>query len=237
MIVVAAILTDIEGTTSSISFVKEVLFPYAARALPDYIRDHIDTPEVAEQVRAVRESIGLGASLDVVIAALLGWIEEDRKVTPLKALQGMIWESGYRNGDYGAHVYPDAHAALTRWHHAGIPLYVYSSGSVAAQKLFFAHSDLGDMTPLFRGYFDTTSGPKQHISSYRTIADAVGLPAQEILFLSDVVAELDAARGAGMLTCWVVRERDTTASADEIAASAHPTATSLCDIPLGGNIH
>jgi enolase-phosphatase E1 len=124
----------------------------------------------------------------------------------LKAIQGVIWEEGYRRGDFRGHVYPDAAAALHRWHDAGVRLYVYSSGSIQAQKLLFGHSDQGDLTPLFSGYFDTTSGGKKEPDSYRRVAQAIGLPAGDILFLSDIEAELDAALEAGMQTCQLVRE-------------------------------
>jgi enolase-phosphatase E1 len=140
-------------------------------------------------------------------------MDQDRKVTPLKALQGMLWEAGYRRGDFTGHVYPDAALRLRRWHHAGIGLYVYSSGSVQAQRLLFGHSDAGDLTPLFSGYFDTTSGPKRAADSYRRIAARIGLPTAEILFLSDMIEELDAARAAGMRTMRLVRDRTPAANA------------------------
>jgi enolase-phosphatase E1 len=118
----------------------------------------------------------------------------------------LIWEAGYQSGDYQGHIYPDAAEALRQWHGQGLQLYVYSSGSVHAQKLLFGHTDHGDLTPLFSGYFDTRVGAKQETASYRNIAESLGLPAHEILFLSDIEAELDAAKSAGMATCWLVRE-------------------------------
>ena len=215
---VSAILTDIEGTTSSISFVKDVLFPYARRALPGFVRDHRDDPEVRRWLDVVATEHGSICSDDVIVETLQGWIDQDRKHTALKALQGMIWESGYRNGDYQAHLYPDAARRLRDWHHQGFPLYVYSSGSVAAQKLFFGYSEAGDLTPLFQGYFDTTSGGKKEAASYRRISEAIGLPGHEILFLSDVEAELDAAREAGLHT--VLLDRD-----NALPDGAHPRVT------------
>ncbi len=194
------ILTDIEGTTSSISFVKNVLFPYARQALPGFIATHGNEPQVRRWLDAVATEIG-GACQDSVVAETLqGWIDQDRKHTALKALQGMIWESGYRNGDYKAHFYPEVAAVLKGWHAAGLPLYVYSSGSVPAQKQFFGFSEAGDMTALVSGWFDTEIGGKREADSYRRIVAAIGVPAAEIVFLSDVVEELDAAREAGLQT-------------------------------------
>ncbi|MFK3973801.1 acireductone synthase [Pseudomonas sp. NPDC087358] len=204
---IKAILTDIEGTTSAVSFVFDVLFPYAAAHLPDYVRQHATEAEVAVQLQAVRDDSGEPqADVERVIEILLGWIAEDRKATPLKALQGMVWQQGYLAGQLKGHVYPDAVEALQRWHRQGYELYVYSSGSIQAQKLIFGRSEAGDLSGLFRGYFDTTSGPKRDANSYRSIASAIGHPAQQILFLSDIVQELDAAQHAGMPTCALVRE-------------------------------
>lgn len=222
-----AILTDIEGTTSSISFVRDVLFPYAAQHLPMFVRANARDPAVMVQLHAIAQEIGVAKDdYEAIIAALLQWTAEDRKATPLKALQGMLWEHGYKSHAYSAHVYQDAFRQLNAWHAAGIPLYVYSSGSIQAQKLFFGYSEYGDMTPLFSDYFDTTSGAKQNASSYQCIAEAIDVAPENILFLSDIVAELDAAKVAGMQTCWLVREQDTTADAAAIAASKHPVA---CD--------
>jgi enolase-phosphatase E1 len=213
---IRAILTDIEGTTSSIRFVKEVLFPYAAEQMGGFLARHWDDPAVAEQVAAARRDSDEALDTPEQAATLMRtWVDQDRKATPLKALQGMIWESGYRNGDYQAHLYPDAPRRLRDWHHQGFPLYVYSSGSVAAQKLFFGYSEAGDLTPLFQGYFDTTSGGKKEAASYRRISESIGLPGNDILFLSDVEEELDAARDAGLHT--VLLDRD-----NAIASSHHP---------------
>mgnify|MGYP005839160393 CR=1 FL=1 len=220
---IKAILTDIEGTTSAVSFVFDVLFPYAARHLPGFVSEHATEPAVAEQVEAVRRESGEPeASVERVVAILLEWIAEDRKATPLKALQGMVWEQGYRAGQLKGHVYPDAVEALRRWHAEGYRLYVYSSGSIQAQKLIFGCSEAGDLSPLFSGYFDTTSGPKREAGSYRRIVEAIGLPAEEVLFLSDVVQELDAAREAGLATIGLARE------GGELAG--HPTVASFAVI-------
>lgn len=202
------ILTDIEGTTSSISFVKDVLFPYARRALPAFARARGQEPEVRRWLDAVATEHGAVCSDEVIVEILQGMIDEDRKHTALKALQGMIWSDGYDNADFSAHIYPDAAAQLRDWHAAGIPLAVYSSGSVPAQKLFFGHTDAGDLTALFEGWFDTEVGHKRDAGSYREIARRLDRPAGDILFLSDVVEELDAAREAGMRTALIDRRED-----------------------------
>jgi enolase-phosphatase E1 len=219
-----AILTDIEGTTSSIGFVHEVLFPYAKSALPDFVRERRQDPAVAALLNQVREAIGEpDAKIERVIEALLDWIDEDRKATPLKALQGLVWERGYEACDFTGHVYADAARSLRRWHEAGLPIYVYSSGSAHAQELLFRHSDAGDLTPLFAGYFDTRIGQKQEPRSYAAIANAIRLPPGDILFLSDVAAELDAAAAASMRTIQLVRD-------DAIERGRHRTAHDFDEI-------
>lgn len=223
---IRAVVTDIEGTTSSLSFVKEVLFPYARRRIGDFLREHGDEPRVAELVAGVRRIMGREADLDEVIAQLVEWIDQDRKITPLKALQGLVWEHGYRCGDFTGHVYEDAVRVLRDWHAQGLRLYVYSSGSVHAQKLLFSHTPYGDLTPLFAGYFDTRTGPKLEAASYRRIAGEVGLPPGGILFLSDAVRELDAAREAGMRTCQLVRD------GTPRAGGTHPEARDFTEIDL-----
>jgi enolase-phosphatase E1 len=211
---IAAVVTDIEGTTSSLSFVKDVLFPYARTHIGKFVLDNQQKQEVQALLNEVRREIQQpDASVDDVIACLLAWIDQDKKATPLKTLQGLIWERGYRNGDFRGHVYPDAAECLRQWHTAGMRLYVYSSGSVQAQKLLFAHTEYGDLTPLFSGYFDTTTGHKREIESYRKIASEVNLPPQQILFLSDIREELEAAETAGMEVILVDRERVTGYSA------------------------
>ncbi|MGZ8218087.1 acireductone synthase [Methylomagnum sp.] len=202
---IQAILTDIEGTTSSLSFVKEVLFPYARERLPAFVAARANDPEVARLLAEVGELAGATLSTDEAVAQLIQWIDEDRKATPLKALQGMIWEQGYRNGDFHGHIYEDAVRKLREWKAAGLGLYVFSSGSVHAQTLLFAHTEYGDLTPLFSGYFDTRVGPKQQPESYHEIARQIGFAPETVLFLSDIEAELDAARSAGFRTCKLVR--------------------------------
>jgi len=220
-----AIVTDIEGTTSSLSFVKEVLFPYAREKMKDFIRDHGSKPNVAKLLDDVRHLAGRDLNNEQVAEVLIRWIDEDRKITPLKALQGLIWESGYKGDDFKGHVYEDAVRNLRQWKELGIKLYVFSSGSVYAQKLLFGHTEFGDLTPLFSDYFDTTVGAKQDPTAYTSIATSIGLGPSEILFLSDIKGELDAAREVGMRTTWLVRsspldphaEHRQVASFDEIA--------------------
>ncbi|MBM96806.1 MAG: acireductone synthase [Oceanospirillaceae bacterium] len=234
---VKIILTDIEGTTSSISFVKDTLFPYAAEHLPSYIRHNVDDTAVQQQLASTAAMVhdeggNVDATdIDAVTRVLLGWIAEDRKATPLKALQGMIWEDGYRNGDYQAHMYPDATEHLRQWHERGIPLYVYSSGSVRAQELFFGFSQDGDLLPLFSGHFDTRVGAKQEADAYRKILKQLQkqheVESSDVLFLSDIESELDAAREAGMVTCWLVRD-----DATDSSAARHPVARSFADIKI-----
>ena len=203
---IKAILTDIEGTTSSLSFVKDVLFPYARERMAEFVRQHAQEAAVRKELEEVRRLGGKNLSDPEVIEQLIRWIDEDKKITPLKSLQGMIWEDGYKKGDFRGHMYEDAVRHLKRWQQAGIRLYVFSSGSVQAQKLLFAHTESGDLTPLFSGYFDTTIGNKREAGSYRKIAAAIGAPPGDILFLSDIREELDAARAAGMQVTWLVRD-------------------------------
>lgn len=215
---IGAIVTDIEGTTSSLSFVKDVLFPYARAALPDFIARHAREPAVRQLLDDARALAG-GALDDAALAQeLQRWIDADRKLTPLKALQGLIWEAGYRRGDFRGHVYADAVEKLREWHARGVPLYVYSSGSVHAQKLLFAHTDFGDLTPLFSGYFDTEIGAKREVEAYRRIAQALGIAPARIVFLSDIAPELAAAKGAGLRTVYVTRAPAPDFAADQTVA-------------------
>ena len=220
---IKAVVTDIEGTTSSISFVVDELFPFARRHLPNYLRENHQLAEVAEIIGEVGALIG-DSSLEAVIEALCQWIDDDKKVTPLKTLQGMIWKQGYTAGELKGHLYEDAHQALAKWHAAGLHLYIYSSGSVGAQKLLFGHSKFGDLTPLFKGYFDTHIGHKQEAASYANILKSLDLPANEVLFLSDVKAELDAAAANGIHTYALDRQGP---SQD---FSPHPVATNFAQI-------
>ncbi len=229
-----AILTDIEGTTSSISFVKDVLFPYARRALPGFVKARGSDPAVRKWLDNVAAENGGVCRDEMIVEVLQGWIDDDRKHTALKALQGMIWAAGYDSADFTAHIYPDAAPALRTWHDTGLPLYVYSSGSVPAQRLFFGHSEAGDLTGLFSGWFDTEIGGKREADSYRRIAESVDLPPDEIQFLSDVVEELDAAREAGLDTVLVDRIEDYPQPRTGDAANGHRRIESFGELPTGG---
>lgn len=210
-----AVLTDIEGTVTPIAFVHRVLFPYARAALPALIRDRADEPPVADALRAIRAQAPDADPL----AQCLAWMDADAKVTPLKLLQGLAWQDGYESGALRSELYADVAPALRAWHAAGVRLAVYSSGSEAAQRLIFGHPPEGDLTGLFTAFLDTRIGGKCETASYAEAARRLGLPPAAILFLSDVVAELDAAAAAGLLTCQLVRPADPT-----LAGARHPTA-------------
>lgn len=200
------ILTDIEGTTTSIRFVVDVLFPYARAHMAEFIQLHVNEKKVRAQLDDVIKLADIGNSLDAITKQLIQWIDEDKKITPLKALQGMIWKHGYESGDFKGHVYADVKPNLEKWHAAGLQLYVYSSGSVEAQQLIFGYSEAGDLTGLFTAYFDTRIGNKRDPEAYKNIIAEIGGEADEILFLSDIEEELDAAKQAGMDTLQLVRE-------------------------------
>jgi enolase-phosphatase E1 len=227
------ILTDIEGTTSSISFVKDVLFPYARKELPAFVREHAQDPKVRHWLDLVQLELGTETFSDEhLIETLIHWIDIDRKHTALKALQGMVWVAGYREGDYAAHIYDDASQMLKQWHTAGHAIYVYSSGSVPAQKLFFEYSAAGDLTDLFSGHFDTEIGGKREASSYARIAQHIGCEASDIIFLSDIVEELDAAREAGLETRLLDRIEDYPKPRDTHSANGHLRVLSFIEIKV-----
>jgi enolase-phosphatase E1 len=201
-----AIVLDIEGTTTDIAFVKNTLFPYAEQRLEAFMAEVAPTAEGQAILAQVRAEVGdADLSVEGCIAQLLAWAKADQKVTPLKAVQGMIWDEGYRTKAYYSHIYDDAAAHIQEWHRRGVPLYIYSSGSIAAQKLLFAHTVVGDLTPCFQGYFDTTTGPKVDAASYNKIASTLGIAPEELLFLSDHLGELEAAQQAGWQVCAVQR--------------------------------
>lgn len=203
---IKAVVTDIEGTTTPPAFVKEVLFPYARANLADYIRRHADEPKIKGLLDDVCKEAGAELDTGQLIAQLIQWLDDDKKVTPLKSLQGLIWETGYQKGDFKGPIYPDAAANLKAWKTNGLDLYSYSSGSVQAQKLLFEHSEYGDLTPLFSGYFDTRTGAKKDPASYCKIAQQLELSPEQILFLSDSTEELDAAQAAGFATICLARD-------------------------------
>lgn len=203
------ILLDIEGTTTSIAFVHEVLFPYASQHLETYVRDHLEEEKVVTALESVQKTIleetGQRVDQQGAIQGLLDWIKADRKHPALKNLQGYLWKAGYETGQYQGHIYPDVLPALERWSAAGMGMGIYSSGSVGAQKLLFGYSEVGDLNTFFSAYFDTQVGHKRAEESYRQIQKELALPSQSILFLSDVEEELDAAKAAGLETMQLVR--------------------------------
>ena len=218
---IRTVLLDIEGTTTPIRFVYDVLFPYARRHLRRYVEQHAASTEHAPLYERLRDehaadraaAEGVPPWIDQPpqartgsILSYLEWLmDRDRKSTALKSLQGLIWEEGYRRGGLVGEVFAEVPAALARWRAERIDAGIFSSGSVLAQQLLFRHSSAGDLTPLLRWYFDTTTGPKTDPESYRRIAAAMGIAAANVLFVSDISAELDAARTAGMQTRLCIR--------------------------------
>lgn len=215
------IVLDIEGTTTPIAFVHEVLFAYARSQVRNYLAEYLDSEETRadlallgeEQIADLKQNrqppplinAPRDAEIDSLVAYINWLINQDRKSTGLKSLQGKIWMQGYRDGTLKAQLFPDVAPALEAWHYAGLKISIFSSGSSLAQKLLFGHTEAGDLSEFIDSYFDTTTGSKTAIDSYRRIASALRAPAQEILFISDVVAELDAASAAGMQTLLCVR--------------------------------
>ncbi|MBP90574.1 MAG: acireductone synthase [Planctomycetaceae bacterium] len=220
-----AILLDIEGTTSSVRFVYDVMFPFARRELETYLREHWGEDDLADACEQIARDLGHdsllswagdgdGHARQLVQGEVIRLMDGDIKATGLKQLQGLIWRSGFESGEMKAHVYDDVPAALAAWNEAGLDVRIYSSGSIAAQKLFFGHTIAGDLLHQFRGHYDTTTGPKKEAASYEQIASAFGLPADEILFISDVIAELEAARAAGAATALTLRPGNAEVAAD-----------------------
>lgn len=202
------ILTDIEGTTTEVSFVYDILFPYF-RAHMDHWQTVDSAPmnDVLEQTRLLvleEQSINL-TSKEALFEQLRQWSIEDRKVTPLKTFQGMVWEQGFKSGAIKGHMYPDVKPALERWTAMGMKLAIFSSGSIAAQKQLFGFSTEGDLTPYFSAYFDTTTGMKRDEQTYQLIVQQLNAPSNKVLFLSDIYQELEAANAAGLRTLQLVR--------------------------------
>jgi len=203
------LLLDIEGTVSPIAFVKQTLFPYASKAMPGFVAAHADDAQVRQWLQMAADDMSVTAPDDAeIVSQLQQWIAEDRKHTALKALQGMLWEQGYVDGEYRAPIYPDAVSFMQQCQARGGKLAIYSSGSVPAQKLLFRYSDAGDLNPLLSAYFDTLVGAKQDAQSYHNIVRELDVDATNITFCSDVLAELDAAQQAGMHTVLVDRRED-----------------------------
>ncbi len=205
---IKAILIDIEGTVSPISFVKEILFPYSKEKMEKFIKENKDNPEIKKILDQVKETEGKDLTLDEIIQTLKRWIDEDKKIAPLKDIQGFIWKEGFEKGQLKAPLYEDAYKKIKEWKEKGYKLYIYSSGSVQAQKLFFSHTQYGDLTGYFDGYFDTKTGNKKEKQSYLKIASEIGLKPEEILFLSDNPDEVKAAAEAGMKVYRLVRPED-----------------------------
>jgi enolase-phosphatase E1 len=206
------ILTDIEGTTTSVSFVYEILFPYFRNNIYK-LKDLIQLPEVHdafEQTIEIAKSEGILLNeTDQIIQQLLDWSIADKKITPLKTLQGILWEEGYKSGEIKGHVYSDVAPNLGKWKSTGIQMGVFSSGSVAAQRLIFGFSEFGDLTPNFSAYFDTKTGGKREVETYSKISSELKIHPKNILFLSDIKEELVAADTAGFQTIQLVREGNT----------------------------
>ena len=215
---IEAVLLDIEGTTTPIAFVADVLFPYARTHLRRHLAASPIDASILDQLRELhtvdqRAGESVAAWVDAPPSARLDsaasyaeWLmDRDRKATPLKTLQGALWEGGYQRGELVGEVFADVPPALARWQAAGVQVGIFSSGSVLAQQLLFRHSSAGDLTPFLRWYFDTTTGKKTDPDSYRRIAAAMNKRPESIAFLSDVVAELDAARDAGLATRLSIR--------------------------------
>lgn len=216
-----AVLLDIEGTTTPVEFVYETLFPFARRHVREFVEQHFTSEAVRADLEALKEEHRADAekgngppawredSAEALLESAVSYVhwlmDQDRKSGALKSLQGKIWEGGYRTGRLLGQVYADVPPAFERWKKQGRGLYIFSSGSVLAQKLIFAHTTEGDLTRYLDGYFDTTTGAKTSAASYQSISEKIGVPSTEILFVSDVAAELDAARAAGMTTALCVR--------------------------------
>jgi enolase-phosphatase E1 len=231
-----AVLLDIEGTTTPVDFVTRVLFPYAHARVEGFLARNAADPEVAADLEALRqehardreaghEPPGEGDS-SVALAVYARWLmDQDRKATPLKSLQGKIWADGYKTGELLGQIYEDVPRALKRWTEAGQKVAIFSSGSVLAQKLIFSHTTYGDLTPYLSAYFDTRTGAKAEAESYRKIAAALELPPEDILFVSDAFVELQAARKAGLDTAIAVRSQTLPTS------DAHRPALTFDDLP------
>ncbi|MFD8288599.1 acireductone synthase [Streptomyces lavendulae] len=228
---VESVVLDIEGTTSATGFVQDVLYPYSRSAFGALLTERAAEPEVLRAVGQVRDLIGEPDADAARIEEVLGaWLDEDRKATPLKVLQGIVWAEGFASGELVSHFYGDVVPVLRHWHGAGVRLHVYSSGSTAAQRAWFGHTPEGDLLPLVDGMFDTeNAGPKGEVDSYRAIARAVGTPPGRILFLSDRTAELDAARSAGWLTTALRRPGEPYAGE---ADNGHPSTDTFAEISV-----
>jgi enolase-phosphatase E1 len=228
------VLMDIEGTLISVSFVRETLFPFAKHRLASFLHERRHDPAVLQWTAVCQDVIehetGTRPAYEELPVVLTGWIDQDRKLAGLKALQGMIWDEGYRQRAFAPELYGDVLPALTQWRARGTRLGIYSSGSEQAQRLLFAHTNAGDVTSLFERFFDTGVGEKKTASSYRTISEQINLAPQHILFLSDSELELDAAASVEFRTAHIVRPGTR-------ASSSHPVHPDLTRLLLGGYIY
>lgn len=236
---VQRLLLDIEGTTSSVSFVYDVMFPMVRERLDAYLLDHWDDPALEPVCDQIANDAGQGTlqqwqqtshsdPRELIAAEVRRLMDGDVKATGLKQLQGMIWKSGFESGELQAHVYPDVPDAIAAWRDAGLDVRIYSSGSIQAQRLFFGHTIVGDLLSHFSGHYDTTIGSKRESASYAAIAEDWAVPPESILFASDVVAELDAAREAGLQTVLLKRPGNAEPPADH----THPSASSFSEFAL-----
>lgn len=202
-----AVIFDIEGTIGDIAFVRNVLFPYARKRLKAFLEANWDIADIRDIVQAAREASGNPLpTIDAAVTQFAAWIDEDRKITPLKTLQGLIWREGYESGELKAHLYEDAVQVMKAYAAAHKRVFIYSSGSVAAQKLYMAYSIAGDLTSMIEGYFDTTMGPKGEAASYVTIARSIDADPRDIIFFSDAPAEVMAAKAAGLVPVCLNRD-------------------------------
>ncbi|GGP47652.1 acireductone synthase [Shewanella saliphila] len=203
---IRAIIVDTAGTTTDLNFIQDVLFPYSRTAMPEFLEKNQHNVLVDYCISDIKDiALETDASLARVTEILQQWIDEDRKITPLKTLQGLIWKQGYNNAEFTGHIYPDFIESIERITQKGIRIYSFSSGSVDAQKLLFSHSDSGDLTPSFSGHFDTRTGNKLDKQAYCNICNTISLKPKQILFVSDMAEELKAAEAAGMTTCQMLR--------------------------------
>ncbi len=203
---IRAIVVDTAGTTTDLHFIQDVLFPYSVEALPEFLEQNQHNVLVENCISDTRDiALEPEADLARVGEILQQWVKEDRKATPLKTLQGLIWKQGYDRGEFKGHIFPDFMAAISRFSAQKLRIYSFSSGSVEAQKLLFSHSDNGDLTAMFNGHFDTRTGNKLDKQAYANILNTISLSPKQVLFVSDVVEELKAAETVGMMTCQMVR--------------------------------
>jgi enolase-phosphatase E1 len=238
---IRGILLDIEGTTSSVSFVYDVMFPFVRRELVRFLETNWNRTDTAAACEQIARDAGQASFAEwaasagdqasqqqVVVDEVKRLMDGDVKATGLKHLQGLIWEAGFQSGELQAHVYEDVPQALQQWKSRGIDVRIYSSGSVQAQRLFFGHTIAGDLLAMFSGHYDTTTGPKREAASYQLIACDFKIPPAEILFISDVVAELDAARASGMQTALASRPGNAAAA----PGHGHPEIRSFAEVNL-----